>query len=158
MHSTEALNEKIKQLNKIRKVASSLSVGALPQHYFRVVFSGLLLLVVLFAIKFITNILPQNNSDFQMFGSVYFIGYVVASVMLMVHFTDKSHRSHALHLDQLLADYTPVSTEAFRDLQSQVVEEGMKSRYIFEWLEEEEAAIKRASSKAAAYIFTNKEV
>jgi len=59
-------------------------------------------------------------------------------------------RTHAAHLDQLLADYSPTSKDAYRHLQENIRQAGCFDRYLIEmWISEERAAIDGAAGSSA---------
>lgn len=89
---------------------------------------------------------PFHITSLAFIATCVAVACVVAALIL--HFS-RAATSNVEHLDRLLAEYEPMSKEAYRWLQDQVREAGaFRTGLVYEWASKEQAALNRAMSNA----------
>ncbi|MDF0506764.1 hypothetical protein POK33_39105 [Burkholderia cenocepacia] len=138
--STQRVAERrrqIRQLHEIRKVLQARSLGALAPRPLLAFLASSATLVT------ITSALYRLGVSSTLSLSIAAItsGIIASTIMRR----SSRPRTHAAHLNQLLADYSPTSKDAYRRLQENIRQAGYFDRdYIEMWISEERAAIDRA--------------
>ena len=89
---------------------------------------------------------PFHITSLAFIATCVAVACVVAALIL--HFS-RAATSNVEHLDRMLAEYEPMSKEAYRWLQDQVREAGaFRTGLVYEWASKEQAALNRAMSNA----------
>lgn len=132
--SVEQRRRQIRQLQEIRNVLRARSLGVLPPRPGLALGATVVTLVAVFAASYRLSLSSLPTIVF----AVSLTGIISATIMRC----SSRPRTHAAHLDELLANYSPTSKEAYRYLQAEVRKAGYFDRDLIEmWICEERAAI-----------------
>lgn len=142
IQKVEERRRQIRQLQEIRTVLLARSLGApAPRPRLALLATGATLVAITAAL-YRLGVTSTPSLSIAVISS----GIIASTIMRC----SSRPRTHAAHLDQLLADYSPTSKDAYRHLQENIRRAGYFDRYLIEmWISEERAAIDGAAGSSA---------